>query len=327
MRRPLLQGALLGGIAALLALLLWRGGWLDPLENLTWRWRASTCAAHAPTQPIVIIAVDQASLDWGRLENGLSWPWPREAYRLILDFCKRAGARAVAFDLLFTEGSAYGVADDLALAEALRQLPTVGAVALSHRERASTEESLTSPAITVTAWPPGIRPYASAAFPVSELGRAFAGLGNVSAAPDRDGVYRRTVLVDRLGERPVPALPLALLLAGAPASRAALSGEHLALGDRTIRLDQEGRAIVRYRGPAGTFPTLSAAAIVQSELRLREGAAPLVEPSRLQDAYVFFGLLAPGLYDLRATPLGAIFPGVEIQATVLDNLLAGDFLH
>jgi adenylate cyclase len=117
MTRHLGQGLLLGLGAAAFALLLAWGGGLQTLEAATWGWRVGHFARGPQgATPIVIIALDQQSLDWGRRENGLSWPWPREAYVPLLDFCRRGGARAVAFDLLFSEDSVYGVDDDRALA-------------------------------------------------------------------------------------------------------------------------------------------------------------------------------------------------------------------
>ena len=59
---------------------------------------------------------------------------------------------------------------------------------------------------------------------------------------------------------------------------------------------------------------------------MQEGRQPLIDPGQLQGAYVLFGLSAPGLFDLRPTPLDGVFPGMEIHATLLDNLQAGDFL-
>jgi len=42
---------------------------------------------------------------------------------------------------------------------------------------------------------------------------------------------------------------------------------------------------------------------------------------------VLFGFTAHGLYDLRPTPESKFYPGTEIHATALDNLLAGDFMR
>jgi adenylate cyclase len=99
-------------------------------------------------------------------------------------------------------------------------------------------------------------------------------------------------------------------------------------GGRGVPIDDAGRAILRFRGASGTHKAYGAAGIIQSELRLAEGATnPVVDPSDLRDKYVFVGASAPGLMDLRPTPISRVYPGVEIHATALDNLLAGDFIR
>ena len=84
--------------------------------------------------------------------------------------------------------------------------------------------------------------------------------------------------------------------------------------------------IIRYHGPQGTYKSYSAAAIINSWALMEEGKPPQISPEDFKDKIVFFGTSAPGLYDLRSTPLSAVFPGPEIQATVADNLLNGDFI-
>jgi len=330
--RQLLQGLLVGLVAALLAGFLGWSGALDHVERATWAWRARHFAAgpRAP-EPIVLIALDQPTLDWGRDENGLSWPWPREAYSLVVDFCRRAGARAVVFDVLFSEPSLYGVEDDLAFAEALQRTPaSVGSLTLG------------SGSGTVI-WPgdsrnrprwydesggrlPAQREVTAATLPVPELAEAFARLGNVSAAPDKDGVFRHATLLGRYEERPIPTLPLAALLAASPALQVTAMPGGLRIGSHAVRTDRFSRVVLNFRGPSATFPTFSAAAVIQSELLLQQGETPPLDPRDFAGAYVFFGLTAPGLYDLRATPLDGVFPGMEVQATVLDNLLSDDFI-
>jgi adenylate cyclase len=66
---------------------------------------------------------------------------------------------------------------------------------------------------------------------------------------------------------------------------------------------------------------------MQSELRLQNNETPSVPPDDFKNAHVLFGFSAPGLYDLRPTPVSGVYPGVEISATMLDNLLADDFIR
>jgi len=92
------------GIAV--ALLLWSFGLLDGLEYRTYDLRASFFAKFSQANDsIILILVDQNSLNWVSKNMGINWPWPRELYGAVIDNCGRRGAKAVGFDVLFTESS------------------------------------------------------------------------------------------------------------------------------------------------------------------------------------------------------------------------------
>ncbi len=84
---------------------------------------------------IRLIFVDQYSLTWVQENLGFSWPWPRELYGLIADFCSQAQVQAV--DVLFSETSIYGPDDDRRLAQALEQAGNVVLVATSQSGKLS----------------------------------------------------------------------------------------------------------------------------------------------------------------------------------------------
>jgi len=95
------RGGLAGLVATLMALGLWGAGVTDPWEAKTWDWRVRLMAGPGKaTNEISLILLDQQSLDWAQEVNALTWPWPREIYGAIVDFCKRNGARAIAFDVM-----------------------------------------------------------------------------------------------------------------------------------------------------------------------------------------------------------------------------------
>ncbi len=52
-----------------------------------------------------------------------------------------------------------------------------------------------------------------------------------------------------------------------------------------------------------------------------------VPPETFRDKLVVLGVTAIGVGDVRAAPLDRVYPGAEIHATVLDNILRGDFLQ
>lgn len=338
LRRKGVQAALVAVGGAALALVLWAAGTFSSFEGRTWDWRVRLLAAPGRATPrVALILLDQASLDWGSEVNGLSWPWPREVYSYVVNFCARGGARAVAFDVLYTEPSKYGVYDDQAFASAVAEYGRFVAAVFPGPETGSR-----------TAWPEGVPPpqlrvqglkewlrrsrpegmeFSRAAFPIPELAGAARALGNVNLASDPDGVYRRGRLFNLFDGRPVPSLALGAYLAGAGGqAELAIRPGSLSVDGRRVPVDREGRAVLRYRGPRGTHDTYSAAAVIQSEIQILSGEQPTLDPEVLRDRYVFFGFSAPGLYDLRPSPVSGVYPGVEINATMLDDLLSADFL-
>lgn len=330
--------------ASIVALLIWRTDVLERWEHATWAWRVHTFARPSPvTDRIKLILLDQASLDWGSKINGLSWPWPREVYAPILDFCKRHGARAVIFDVLYTEPSVYGVSDDQALGNAIERAPTfIGALCLHRGAGNSTGRPADTPDRIQfqieNIWEladgvPDRMTMPSATFPIEEVRKSAGLLANVMDEPDPDGIFRRASLFRIFDHRIIPSPGFAAFAAGCmPSGNGLCSGvmekNGLRICGANIPLDADGKMILRFRGPTGTFRSFSAAAVIESELLAQSGGKEtLADADSIRDSYVFFGFSAPGLFDLRPTPISSISPGVEIHATMLDNLLSGDFIR
>ncbi|PLX88436.1 MAG: adenylate/guanylate cyclase domain-containing protein, partial [Desulfuromonas sp.] len=80
--------------------------------------------------------------------------------------------------------------------------------------------------------------------------------------------------------------------------------------------DDYGQMAVNYLGPVGTFRYLSAIDILNGE-----------KLDQLKDRFVLIGTTAAGLHDLRSTPFSTVYPGVEIHATVIDNLVTGNIMN
>ncbi|MHC1765507.1 MAG: CHASE2 domain-containing protein [Verrucomicrobiia bacterium] len=338
--KRLFTGAIVGLAATTVGLLLWSVGLLERLEYATWSWRVAAFAGRTQPHPnLKIILLDQASLDWGKEENGWAWPWPRTVYGAVLDFCRRAGAKAVAFDVLFTEPSSYEAADDAALAESIRRTQGfAGALALEAKSGSATNwPAELHPAIPFQGLQQWLTPDRArevilprASFPIPEVATNAVLLGNVSDQPDADGQFRRASLFRVFDGRAIPGLGLAAFLAGEKSHGSTpaitLSDGWLQVGDRKVPIDSRGSTILEFHGTNGMHQSFSAAAVIQSEIRLQDNEKPVLPPEVFKDAYVFFGFSAPGLLDLRPTPLSRVSPGVEIHATCLDDLLTGRFL-
>jgi adenylate cyclase len=317
--------------AFLLAAVLQISGLLTPLENTLWDTRVKLFAEPEKRHAgIKIVLIDQSSLDWAESTNGLSWPWPREMYTAITDYAMQGGAKAVIFDMLFLEPSLYGSGDDRRFAAALERTETIGAVVISDTQGTRTQwpvelQNRVNAPVALPA--PNMTVYSRGSFPVEPLASAFGTLGSVTADADGDGVVRRIGLMRYFDGRQLPTLALAAYLQLHPDLEFTHDGDTFCLNGDCQRYDNDYRTVINYRGPSQTFDSVNAAAVIQSKLLADEDKAPTVPADFFEASYVFIGVTAPGLMDLKATPVQGVYPGVEVHATVLDNLISRDFIE
>jgi adenylate cyclase len=331
LRRKAAVGALVALLACTLTLGLDLAGILKPytLKTLDLMFRITPLPPASPE--VVVVTVDQPDLDFFQ-QQGVSWPWPRQLYAPIIEFCQRSRARAVIFDILYTETSVYGAEDDQRLAQAIAASGRVVLPVFLTREAKDagrqTEAVLAKAGLPFQGSPPpGLTAYQGMTAPIPPLLEAAAGLGNVECGPDPDGIYRRIPLISACRGRVLPILAFAAFgRFQAPGAWRFEAGE-LIQGDYRVPLDQAGRLLLKFRGPSRSFKRFSAANLIQSEVRLQHGKTPFYPPEDFADKWVLVGLTAPGLLDLKPTPLAPVYPGVELHATLLDNLLKGDFLR
>lgn len=330
--RRILTGLLVGAaISGIFAALQW-GGRLDTWEAKTYDWRVSTAARFDPQDSrVVMFYVDQASLDFMK-GNAIGWPWPRALYADVLRFCKAGGARAVVFDIIYSEDSVYGAEDDAAFAAGLAEAGNgILAVFMSQKSKTAIQEvaSVTHKSVVMVAG--GGAPITDypgfMALPIPPLQAAARGFGNVQLAPDGDGIYRRMPLLFGYQGRTIPSLYIGMLHAERPGETVQLAPGVLSIGDTHVPLDPQGNLILNYYGGVDTFPHYGLASVLTSAQELKEGQRPELDPSIVKDNVVIVGVSAPGLYDLRPQPLASRYPGAEIHATAFQNILTGDFMR
>ncbi len=311
---------------------------------------------------ITIVAIDEKSLAAvGR------WPWSRRVQAQLLEAIGKAGAKAVGMDIILSEEekdlsarltdrllSRYeqlgllkggpkssefheelqrlrgneGEADAL-LAEALQRVPrsVIAAFFLTRPEEGVTAQiqpplksriiafrgpkdaGIVSPVSGLGMMPP-----------IASLVRAAQGLGHVNVIPDSDGVVRWAPLVIEYHRAYYPSLPLEVVrqALGLAATDLQIDFEGgIRLGAMEIPTDHHLRMLLNYAGPAKSFRHVSAIDVMSGNIP--EGS--------LKDHLVFVGATSSGIYDVRVAPVDPVFPGVEIHATVADNILGGHYLR
>ena len=291
----LLAGLLWGGFLGSRQL-TGTGSDLDAIEYLTLDWRLVLAGARPEPGLVAIAAIDEETI-----QTAGSYPLPRSAIAKIVRAIEERHPRAIAIDIAFLDaGEPTG---DTQLAEALRASKSVIA-AIGQFDRAvvdgSTKGASADPSSVL--WP-------QLKFRVS----ARSGLVNIST--DARGIPRFIPLIYHLGDTVVPSL--ALVTASVALDADPLFGaQTVKLGEHASFTDFGDHLPLHYYGPHGSFRQFSAGQALDGSL----------DEASVRGRVVVLGATALGVGDSFATPFDRIVPGVEVFATGISNLLAGDGL-
>ncbi len=335
---------------------------LRRLDALLYDFRVRLLARGEVDERIVIVDIDERSLaELGR------WPWNRLRLADLVDsICGQYGALLLGLDVILAEAdesSGLSTLDVLArgslgqnagfqlalqalrpaldydrrLAMVMRRYPVILGFHLSTGAGAARSGQLPPPVAiepALAAQARSLTQWAGYGGNLAILQQAATAAGFLSAPLDSDGVTRRAFLLAAHDGEVYAALSLVMaqLLLGNHglqlrfADRArwqsgmgALEAIELptARGVLRIAVDQQGAVLLPFRSAAGRFRYHSAADVLAGRL----------PADSLRGRVVLLGTTAPGLLDLRVTPVGEAFPGVEVHANLLAGLLDGHMLH
>ena len=303
---------------------------------------------EASDHKIAIIDIDEKSI----INEG-RFPWSRKKVASLIERLGEAGAIVIAFDVVFSEKeenpvarinqsvpqglltpissqqwqSIASMADaDQVMANAMAQYDVVLGFFFQD-EAAYKNGQLPPPVFQVPIeWQDKLvvtqRPGYTAN--IAGLQSHAGGGGFVTMFPDFDGTVRRAPLLIRHEDKLYPSLALSaamryLFLDSIEPSVVevgnVLALTQVAVSEIPAPTSPSGFVSVPYQGPAFTYPYYSATDVLRGNL----------EEGVLEGAIVFIGASAIGLSDLRSTPMGPQYPGVEVHANILDALLSGGF--
>jgi len=281
--------------------------------------------------PVKVILIDENTLQYMEPKVG-RWPWPRRVFKDIIEFINLGEARAIHFDILFSEreGNNGQLAenDDAILSQSSADAGNIIHAMQLLRDDDNSQPSVALPAVVVqqATVQQAIEPlnrdptnsvYQDYLAPYPELLQSSLGVGVVNASVDPDGIYRSTRPFYRYDDKLLPSL--------------SISGA-MRLNDKRI-LDRVNNAKRQQAAQLVNFydevPAYSLSGILESAAQLQNGDTGelLVNPGEFSDSYVFIGASAIGLHDLKATPLNALTPGVFVHAAYLANILTDDLLQ
>ena len=325
-------------------------GLISQLDNIIYDTRLRLTMPGKVDERIVILDIDEKSL-----QEVARWPWPRDIMaQLVNKLFDRYQLAIVGFDVVFAESdysSGIKRLDELAqkelkqvagfaelyqqirpqldndalFAKAIKGRPVVLGYYLNSERGATRIAAIPDPVlpkgtfagrkIRFTSW-------AGYGGNLPEFLKSAAASGHFNPFVDDDGVVRRVPMLAEFEGQYYEALSLAMVRTllgfpkvepGFPPDRFIHKGysglEWLKVGPLTIPVDELVSTLIPYRGGKGSYPYISLADVLNDRVPLE----------KLKGKIAIVGTTAPGLLDLRSTPVDNVYPGVEIHA----NLVAG----
>ena len=358
-------GIIIGIVISILVLILVRHNLFYTIENKVLDFRFIIREALSPGEEVVLIAIDEKTLD----ELG-RWPFPRRYFAVAAKNLNDWGIRVLAFDMIFSEPDVYSGIDtvdyieesilnilefdtkltvffaeartdldsDYHFAKELRRTPEVVLGYFFHQNKKEiahlTDEEIQEYITSIdkskfrmvyydsetakrTVFREGLLPEPN----IPIISDAATGFGYFNVFPDKDGIIRWTTLALKSGEIFYPSFALeaarAYLTAPQPDIFIGDDGAYkIKLGDIEIPINARGEMLINYRGGFRTFPYYSFTDVYHGRL----------SPEEFENKIAIIGTVAVGTYDLRVTPLGPDYPGMEVNANIIENILHQNFL-
>lgn len=331
----------------------WQIPFVTALDFYLYDARVRLTLPDKPDERIAIVDIDEKSLaEIGR------WPWSRN---IVADLVRKLAddyrVSVIGFDVVFAEpdtssglpvlesAARHSLSEDVAFQRALSQLrpaldfdrqlasafagrPVVLGYYFSKEHHAKHRGVLPAPT-----FPPGIFDGRNQFFlqwggfgaNLPELQAAAASAGHFNPVIDSDGSSRRVPILVEYDGGYYESLSLAVvrqwlgatrLIPGFPDKDTSLEWLDIVSDQGTLRVpvDDQVAALVPYQGPAGSFSYYSAVDVLQGR----------ISPEALAGKIILVGTSAPGLMDLRTTPVGGAYPGVEIHANLIAGILSNE---
>ena len=335
---------------------------LDRLELIIYDTRLRFTMPQTVDPRIVILNIDEKSLAEKEQGGEGRWPWPRDRLGLLLDkLFDQYQIAIVGFDVLFAErDESSGIRvlerlgkhelrdvpqfqsvlakikpqleyDDI-FARKMKGRPVVMSYVLLEKDSATLQKKGTLPAPILTSKSFEGRMVRTTSWGgytanLDVLQKIAASGGHISADPDEDGIFRRVPMLAEYDGAYYEPLSLAMVrvLLGSPpvttitpdqalAPKGYPDLEWLQVGSLRIPVDDTASALVPYRGRQHSFPYHSVVDVLNDRIGIAE----------LKGKIVLVGTTAPGLLDLRSTPVDPVYPGVEVHANLIAGMLDGN---
>lgn len=305
---------------------------VDTVENRTFDLRQSILineGAKKPSEDIVIVAIDDATYEY-ILDNYGEWPLPRDTYAKVINYLEQQSPRSIVFDLMFVKSIKSSNGADEMLINSFQKYNNI----FTSMNFDNQSEDLRIPPELPDKLSLNIQNNSKIDFSqltfsncrkiLQGIINATSNIGIINVSRSDDGILRKMPLVVKYKDKFYPQLALKVGLNYLGETQQTFTiDKHsdLHIGDRKIYLDKDGSAILNWYGPAGTYTYIPMYQLIKAV----NGEKTELDYD-FSNKIVYFGTTAASLFDIKTVPTGKIYPGVEVQATYVNNILDNNFI-
>ncbi len=304
---------------------------IDSVENRTFDLRQSIMineGAKKASDDIVIVAIDDATYEY-ILDTYGEWPLPRDIYANVINYLEKQSPRAIAFDLMFVKSLKSKNSADEALINTFKKYDNIYASMNFDNQ----SEDLRTPPNLPDKLKLNVENNSRIDFSqltfnncrtiLAGILNVTSNIGIINVSRSDDGILRKMPLVVKYKSDYYPQLALKVglnYLGETPKEFEIDKKSNFKFADKKIYLDKDGSAILNWYGPAGTYQYIPMYKLIKAT----KGESL---DFNFSNKIIYVGTTASSLFDIKTVPTGKIYPGVEVQATYVNNLIDNNFIR
>lgn len=304
---------------------------IDSVENRTFDLRQSIMineGAKKASDDIVIVAIDDATYEY-ILDTYGEWPLPRDIYANVINYLEKQSPRAIAFDLMFVKSLKSKNSADEALINTFKKYDNIYASMNFDNQ----SEDLRTPPNLPDKLKLNVENNSRIDFSqltfnncrtiLAGILNVTSNIGIINVSRSDDGILRKMPLVVKYKNDYYPQLALKVglnYLGETPKEFEIDKKSNFKFADKKIYLDKDGSAILNWYGPSGTYQYIPMYKLIKAT----KGESL---DFNFSNKIIYVGTTASSLFDIKTVPTGKIYPGVEVQATYVNNLIDNNFIR
>lgn len=305
-------------------------------ENKSFDYRQSLLVKHKHLKPnsnIVVLAIDDASYEYV-LDRYGEWPISRQIYADIINLIEKDNPKAIVFDLMFIKSFKNDRSSDNQLADTMAKYSNIYTginfdnesfdlrKPINLPQKMKADLNIESKNINIEE----IFGFKNCRPIISQLLNNKTNVGMININRSNDGIIRTAPTFAKYKNEYYPYLTLMVgndyVNNGEKTPYTIDKKSNLKSGELTIPVTSSGECVLNWYGPAQkTYKNIPFYKLIE-----QTKGHQISEQYNFKDKIVFVGTTAQSLFDTKSVPIDKIYPGVEIHATYLNNILDNTFI-